>query len=299
MQQRQLVWLIGALAMLLVIAFISGTFNSDISTIDVPNLAIQRDAIEEIELTMTDASVTRIQHKDDTWRLVEPVNASADSLTVARFTEGLEKLKLETVISNSPERYQNYGVGDNAQKVKVTWGQNAKAFFIGHAGPDFQSFYLRMEGDPRVFLTRGRLTIPDHSDPWRDRNLINIRNKTIDKIVLNGPEESFEIEQDGTTWMIVQNNRRDDADSSGVATWLGRFSPLKGLGFLDQPTLETLKSEATHQIHFSLPNGAPQTLWFLEDESHVAAAISGSDFVFRLAAGALDDLFPDPDALER
>lgn len=299
MQQRQLVWLIGALAILLVIAFISGTFNSDISTIEVPNLAIQSDEIEEIELTMTDASITRIQHKDDTWRLVEPVNASADSLTVARFNEGLEKLMLETVVSNSPERYANYGVGEDAQKVKITWGQNTIAFFIGNAGPDFQSFYTRLEGDPRVFLTRGRLTIPDHSDPWRDKNLINVRNKDIDKIVLNGPDDSFEVENEDDTWMIIQDNERNDADSADVATWIQRFAPLKGLGFLDEPSLGKVKSEASHQIHFSLPSGAPQTLWFLEDSTHVAAAVSGSDFVFRLAPGTLEDLFPDPDALER
>jgi hypothetical protein len=64
MQQRQLVWLIGVFAILLVIAFVSGTFSNEISTVNVPDFSIPLDQIEEVELTMTDGSTTRIERQN-------------------------------------------------------------------------------------------------------------------------------------------------------------------------------------------------------------------------------------------
>jgi hypothetical protein len=298
MQQRQLVWLIGVFAILLVIAFVSGTFSNEISTVNVPNFSIPLDQIEEVELTMTDGSTTRIERQNGGWLMVEPLAAPADSQVIARFAESLQGLELESVVSTNPDRYANYGVEDNAKKVKVTWGGDSEAFYVGNAGPDFQSLYLRLEDDPRVFLSRGRLTLPDHSDPWRDRTLIDVAVPDIDRIVVTSPNFDYEVVRSDEGWEIMEDGDRTDADSALVAQWLNRFAPLTGLGFLDEPALANLKAEASHQIHFNTPQGSPRTIWFMDMDPNTAATASGSSFVFRLATSTLTNLIPDPESLE-
>ncbi|MEZ4703199.1 MAG: hypothetical protein R2834_22920 [Rhodothermales bacterium] len=51
MQQRQLLWLLGALVVLVGIAFATGSFNKNASTLDLPALKIPGNELTRIVIT--------------------------------------------------------------------------------------------------------------------------------------------------------------------------------------------------------------------------------------------------------
>ena len=294
MQQRQLVWLVGALVVLLGLAFLAGSFDSEISTIDVPRVDIPVDDVESIEIVLDDTTSFTMARSETGWRLTAPVQARADSITMRRFTENLGDLALETVVSTNEERYDTYGVAESAKKLTVSWGNSTKTFFVGNNGPDFQSLYVRMENDPRVYLTRGRLNMPATLDTWRDKTLLDIPAIGVNRVVVTGPDLSYEATSDGSSWSI-QSSEDDDpvaGDSTGVARWLGRFSPLKAIGFLDELPAAEVKAQASHQLHFTVPGGSTQTIWLLETEDDLAATVNGSNVTYRLSKSMLESFVP-------
>ena len=299
MQQRQLVWLLGALIVLLGIAFLAGTFNSEISTIDVPRLGIPAEDLESIEIVLNDSTTLNLTRSETGWRLTSPVQARADSLTMARFTENMDEMAFETIVSNNEERHPTYGVGEGAKRVTASWGNSSKTFYVGNTGPDFQSFYVRQENDPRVYLTKGRLNMPDNIDTWRDKQVLNLPRFGINRVVVTGPDESFEATANGFAWQIkIDDDDAVSADSASVAQWLNRFSPLRATGFIDDKPAAEVKSEATHQLHFTAPGGSTQTLWLLVVEDDLAATVNGNNVTYRLSSSMLDSYVPEASTLE-
>ena len=297
MQQKQLIWLAGSLLILLTLAFISGTFDNEISTVDVPALSISSEQIENFEIVTSDSSIYMLSKIQGKWKITAPVESAADSLTVARFTENLDDLRLESVVSTNPQKYETYGVGPAGKHVNITWGRNKKTFYIGENGPDFQSFYVRLGNDPRVFLSNGRLNLPENLDTWRDKTVINLPEAQIDRIAVSLPGDNYEVVRSGTSWLLNEDDETTAADSTKVTTWLRRFTPLKANAFLDDLTAADVKAEATHQIHFSVPGGSTQTLWALDEEAQLAGVVSGKNATFRLTSTLLSSYFPAPEDL--
>ena len=300
MQQQQLIWLAGVLVLLVGIAFLAGAFDSEISTIDVPSLGIPTDALDTMEIVQDDSTTITINRTESGWQLTSPVQARTDSITMARFTENLGNLDFETVVSTNEERYATYGVAEGARRINLSWNDAQKSLILGNAGPDFQSIYIRLADDPRVFLTRGRLNLPADLDAWRDKVLIDVPIHLVNRIAVASPETSFEVEHDGSGWQITDT--ADDeivpGDSASVASWVNRFSPIRAIGFLDETPAADIKAEASHQVHFTVPGGSTQTIWFLELEDDLAATVNNSNVTYRLSKSMLESYIPSIASLE-
>ena len=298
MQQKQLIWLAGSLLALLALAYLTGTFDKEISTVDVPALSISSEQIERFEIVTSDSSTFVLEKENNIWRIKSPVDALADSLTISRFTENLDDMHLESVVSTNPSKYDEYGVGEAGKHINIEWGRNKRTFYIGSSGPDFQSFYVRLGTDPRVFLSSGRLNVPENLDTWRDKTLLDIPTEMVNKIAVTSPETAYDMLKVGTAWEITEDGDQSPADSSQMAQWLNRFSPLKATSFIDDMPAAEVKAAATHQVHFSVPGGSTQTLWILEEESRLVATVSGNPVTFRLAKSLISSFVPTTESLQ-
>ncbi len=298
MQQNQLIWLGGSLLLLLSLAFISGTLEDKISTVDVPALSISSEQIEHLEIVTSDSSVYMLSKRQGIWYITSPIEELADSLTVSRFTQNLDDMRLESVVSTNTKKFDTYGVGPSSKHLNISWGRNIKTFHIGNSGPDFQSFYVRLGNDQRVFLSSGRLNLPENLDTWRNKTLFDLSEADISKIAVYSPAATYSVEENGDGWQVTDEDEERPADSTMVREWLDLFSPLQATAFIDDMPASKVKLEATHQIHFSLPGGGTQTLWIIDDESRLAATISGKNVTFSLPYSLLSTFIPDPADLE-
>ncbi|MDZ4698890.1 MAG: DUF4340 domain-containing protein [Rhodothermales bacterium] len=297
MQQRQLLWLLGALVVLVGLAVLFGTFNKGASTLDLPTIVIPGDELTRIVITR-DGEPFTFEKQAGVWQIVEPVTGKADSALVAQLTVNLSAIEVETVVSNSPDRYAEYGLGEREQQVDLIWNGGGATLLVGGIGPDPQTHYVRMATDPRVYLVRGRLSLPDDTDRWRDKTVLSIPPLTVQKAVVTGPDAGYELTLDASGWTLSIDGDEEPADSARVTAWLARFSPLVAIGFTRGAAAADIKTTATHQVHFSIPNAGTQTLWIENRETELAVTATGQDAALRLNYDQLGLLAPEASAFE-
>ena len=298
MQQRQLLMLLGALGVLLLIAYFSGAFSNDFAEMDVPSFDIDADQIEQVAITNVTGPAITLVKQDEHWAITSPLESPADSIALTRLTENLSQLELESVVSTNPDRYENYGVTESAQQVSVTADGKEQTLFIGNQGPDYGSIYLRLADDPRVFLTNGRLNAPGDLDAWRDKTILKLPVSSIEKVEVVSPTESYSVSTSANGWEIQANDQVLPADSAGVERWLARFTALKGMGFEDQSTPASIQSDMTHSLTFTTFGGINRTLWLADSESQLLGTTSEQTVnVYTLSKGMLPSYVPESTTL--
>ncbi len=295
MKQSKILHLLIILIVLIAVAWLSGTFDSAPSTINVPEVALDASSIDHIEAVQPEVTVV-LEDKDGTWELVAPVAALADSIAVSTLLRNLGELDIESVVSSNPERYANYGVDTTGTRLIVSSGSGTQRFVVSGEGADFSSVYLRLDGDPRVFSAVPRISIPTNLDRWRDKRVFSVSSQAVLKATVSTPDHSYSISKDATGWLLDSSGVESYADSASVARWLRNFSPLRADGFLDS-TGEG--SDPTHNLTLRLSNGSSFLLSMKKRESDVAATYSGEPgTIYKLFSSRLNSLFPDPSTLQ-
>ena len=298
MQQRQLLMLLGALGVLLLIAYFSGAFSNDFTEMDVPTFNIEADQIEQVAISSEAGSAITLVKQDEQWTITSPLESPADSIALTRLTENLSQLELESVVSSNPDRYENYGVTESAQQLSVTASGKEQTLFIGNQGPDYGSIYLRIGDDPRVFLTNGRLNAPSGLDAWRDKTILKLPVSSIEKVEVVSPTESYSVRNSVNGWEIGVDDQVMPADSASIERWLGRFASLKGMGFDDENSPATIQTEMTHSLTFTSLGGINRTLWLADSEGQLLGTTSEQSVnVYTLSKGMLPSYVPESSTL--
>lgn len=294
MQQKQIIWLLGVLVVLVLIAWASGTFDSAPSTIEVPNFTLDLESIDRIEIDRTDLHVV-LDRTTGRWEVVDPVSALADSITVAALVRNLGELEVESVVSTNPDRYAHYGVDSTGSTLVIRAGDDTHRFVISTQGPDYSSGYLLVDTDERVFVGIPRISIAGTLDRWRDKRIFSITSQAVLNVAVTTPEHSFILQKDASGWQISSDETQTTADSSAVSRWLRNFSPLRADGFLEElPEASTV----THSAVFRLSDGSFYSLDLTPGELEVAATYSGTqNVVYKLNSSRTGTLFPDPSTL--
>ena len=298
MKQKQLTILLGILIVLIAIACLAGAFNRDFSTVDVPQIQISSDDLEQVQLTLSEQTVV-MNKQESVWRLTEPIMSATDSITVAQFINSLADVELESVVSANPERYEQYGVDSSGIRVTANWSDQSRTIFVGDRGPDYQSVYVRIDDDPRVFLTSSSLTVHDELDRWRDKKIISLPYLNVMSVSVVAPESSYDVTIDANGWQVNENGNVVPADSAAVVRWLQRFSPMRADGFLDDIPTTFVDAQATHRVTFRTNVGAAPTISFMQEETDYAVSSSMDNVTFEVLASRINTFVPEVSTLKR
>lgn len=292
MQTKTLAMLGAVLAALVLIAWLSGTFESDPSTLDVPDLAVESSAVESIEI-ITPGFAATVDHSGDRWTLAGSRHP-ADSVTVRTLLNAFEDLEATSVVSRSPERYVRYGVDSTATYVRLRTEAGDREFWIGSTAGDAGTGYIRMHGDERVFGATPRVFVPTDVDRWRDRRIFRASPQAVDRVAIDAPDGSFTINRTDGGWTIDRDGAREPADSASVVRYLGRFDPFRVDGFLER--FDDAAPE-THSLSLTLQSGSTWALSLREQDDAYAARVHGTDEPYKLLTSRLSTLFPDSETL--
>lgn len=290
MKQRQLIWLGAALVILILVAFLAGTFDSEISTVKVPDVRIPADRVHGIRVERPDMRLALVR-SDGLWRLTEPVDAPADSMDISRFLEDVSAMRLASVVSTSPERYGRYGVDSTGATVTLEWDGGARTFVVSNDGPSFDTNYIRLEDDASVYATVGGIRLPSDADAWRDETIVKVEPQSVATVSIEGPDLSYEIRREDTGWILAEGSTTTAADSASTMRYLSRFSPLSGNGFLEDAPAE---SDSTYRVRISLMDGAQRTLILSPSGTDdMAVTVDGGETVYRLRKLRLPQVTPE------
>jgi Domain of unknown function (DUF4340) len=282
------------LGLILLLAYFTGAFDSAPSTIDVPDLSIDSEAIDRIEVKSPAFSVL-LDRESGRWELTSPLMAAADSAVVATFLRDLGESKLESTVSFRPERYGKYGVDSTASRITLGTGSGQRTIVVSKQGPDYSSVYLRIGDDPKVYVSKPRISVPAGLDRWRDKRILSFTSRAVLEASVTTPDYSYTVSKGATGWTLKKDGAESQADSSAVARWLSQFSPLRGDGFFDSG--DALQS-TTHNLTIRLSDGTSTGLVAGPNGSDLAALAAGSNgTIFKLYSSRKTSLFPDPETL--
>ena len=291
MRQKQTLVLGGTLVVLLGIAWISGVFDRNPSNVHVPELDLPTSEITQISVTLPDTILT-LERRSLRWFMREPVDMPADSATVTRLLNELGNLSLNNQATSNPDRYGIYGIDSTASIVSLTWPGGAEDIVISRQGRDYLSIYVRIGDDPNVYSTKGRVTVNQDMDRWRDRQILDLGIGTVTSARVTRPDHSYEVSLINGVWMVDGQ----PGDSLQVTNWIRRFAPLSADGFFDDIPVQVL-ADPSYRIDFSTSTNTTSSVQAMPAESAIAITSGGSQFTYRVFESRLDQLFPDPSSL--
>ncbi len=301
MKKNPLVFLSGIVVTLVLVAYLSGVFDREVSTIEVPSLSLTPGEITTLAVSSPSLTLTIQRSGEGPWFLQSPGPYPADSGLVGRFVRDLAGLEPETVISTNPDRYGRYGLDSTAKKLSITQKSGkTDLLYLGKNGPDYQSAYVRLNEDPRVFLARGRITLPTDAATWRDKTVFDLpTSRIIERVQVEGEARTFEVRKEGNRWQLTEDGTSVEADSSAVARWLRLYAPLKAVGFLPELTPDSVQASAGYQVRLTLTDQSLFKLWFMERDADLAVAYEAAPEVFKFNKYQKNTLLPDPATLRK
>ncbi|QXD14780.1 DUF4340 domain-containing protein [Rhodocaloribacter litoris] len=299
MRNNTLLLLAGGVVLLLIVAFAAGVFDDEISTVEVPELAIEPEAVSRMNVTWPGQALS-LERRPTGWHLTAPLEARADSATAAGFLAALKNLKPEAVLSTNPARHAHYGVDSSAKTVTLyTDAPSPIRLTLGKSGPDFQSVYLRLGDDPRVLLARGRPFFPTVLDDWRDKTVLDLKSPlAIRQVRVEKEDKTYEVFREHGAWQIRVDGTTAPADSAAVARWLDRFTPLQADGFLAEVPADDVRNDPEEQLIFTLEDGTTRTLRTRIEGKYLAAVTEDAGETFRLYGHRRVMLYPSSGSLK-
>jgi hypothetical protein len=285
--------LIGALAVVLIVAWLSGVFDSEYSTVDVPEWTFDRERVDGISLQTPSDTVTF--SLGGTWRITQPFDAEPDSVRLGSFLGDLEGMRFGSVVSTSKDRHGRYGVDSLASSIVIRDGDNLQTLVVGNTGADYRTVYVRQAGDERVFSTEGRISVDADVDNWRDRTIIAVPLEAVVRVQVDRIDSPFGLALAAAGWTISEDGSSAAADSAAVDRWVRRFSPLKGNRFSDADAFEGAEPVAV--LTFHTVGGSSQSVELREADAQLLARRPGTTDVLTLSSGLKSALVPDAGTL--
>lgn len=145
-------------AVLAIVAWLSGAFDPEPSTIDLPDPGIREERVERIDVRTAGGSFSLVR-ADSSWTVAGDPPVAADTAAVQRLVRDLSDLEIASLVSRMPDRHARFGVDSTATEVVVSWDGKETRLVVSARGPDYQSHYVRIDNDPSVYATRGRLMV--------------------------------------------------------------------------------------------------------------------------------------------
>jgi hypothetical protein len=169
--------------------------------------SVEADAIDELRIA-AGGETTRLAKTNDTWTIVEPLKADADSREVGSIATTLASLDIEEVVDEKPADLKLFGLDpariDVAFKAK---GQPAEQrLLLGDKTPTGDSVYAKLPGSPRVFTVQSYLeaTFNKTTFALRDKAVLKVDRQKADGLELKAGATEIVLTKSGENWSLVK-----------------------------------------------------------------------------------------------
>lgn len=167
--------------------------------------SIEASAIGALEVRAAAGDRTRLEKRDGQWRIVDPVQAEADSVVVTGITSSLATLEVQRVVDEQPGDYAQYGLAPPRIEVAFGAGDDAETRLqLGSRTPTGGDMYARTAGQDRVFLVQAYLdsTFDKKTFDLRDKSVLKFTRSDVDSLALERGGRSVRLEKRGADWRL-------------------------------------------------------------------------------------------------
>ena len=187
---------------------------------------VKAEQIEELEIKVTDGDTSLARRADNSWKLVQPIEADADSSELTNMASSLATLDVQRVVDESPTDLAQYGL--SPAKIEIGFRTKDQKDFrrlqIGDKTPTGGDVYAKRPDEKRVFLVSSFLedTFKRSAFDLRDKTILKFDRDKVDGLELTSKGSTIQFARKGAEWSIVKPApmRADYAAIEGLITSL-------------------------------------------------------------------------------
>lgn len=192
--------------------------------------------VEKISITRGEAPIV-LKREGDGWRLIEPVQATADGTEVASLLHMLLEAKEERRIEEAPTRLADYGLERPSLTLSVTLkgGKTLPALLLGDLNPNGRSVYAKRPDQPGVFLATVivRVRADRKPDDFRNKTLLALEPNQVTQVELTGKGQPISLSQaEGKGWEMSKPIKAR-ADAAVIGQMLWKIKDARVTAFID------------------------------------------------------------------
>jgi hypothetical protein len=179
------------------------------------------DKIDEITVRNESGEVTTVRKESGTWKVVEPIAATASESEASGVTNALSSLEIVRVIDPAPSNLGEYGLEKPRVEVAFkTGGQPGGRLYVGDKTPTGASLYARRNDDKQVFLIAAYQDTALNRSTFdlRDKGLVTIPREKVASIDLTNAGKTVVLTKKDKEWRITSpiDGRADYSSSEAI-----------------------------------------------------------------------------------
>ena len=265
--------------------------------------------INQLQIKSSAGEVTGLRKGDnDTWTIVQPVEAPADRNSVSDIVTNLANLEEEREVDPSAPDLKTYGLAE--PRIDVTFHvegeKEPRRILFGDKTPGGTAVYAKLPSGNRVFLVGTSLdaSLDKSTFDFRDKMALAIDEAKVEAIELASNARTIRLEKSGEEWKLVKPIQAP-ADYVGVNGLLGQLQSAQMTAIKDRPEdLKDLKQYGLDkpQVVATIGTGASAVRLELGGEAEsgsVWARDPAKSYVFSIGSGIADELKKSVDDLRR
>jgi Domain of unknown function (DUF4340) len=150
---------------------------------------VEQTAIDWIALETSDGREARIERRDGSWHLTQPLDFPADRSAIDGMAAALAQVTSEAAYDD-PQPLAEYGLGDDARRVRFSAKGTEHAIRFGHKTPVGGDAYAAVEGNKTVYTVASwrAQTFNKALTDLRDKRILDFDRNAIERIELSWPE---------------------------------------------------------------------------------------------------------------
>jgi len=203
---------IGALVLFVLLGLTAWAVNSrnrqPRSAGEIPTIELDKAAITALEITRPEDGRVVLSKVDDSWLVIEPLEATADQNNVDSALNRLADLEISRIVATKPDHYARLQVDEeSAVLVTVKAGdETLSELMVGKYGNGMTM--VRIDDRSEVFGASGslRYAFDRELKAWRDRKVVNAKPEDVQSIRFEGPNGTFVFEREGQAWVARKGN---------------------------------------------------------------------------------------------
>lgn len=202
-------------------------------------LDIERDAVEDVNLTYSDREIHLEKSPDGHWHIVAPLEADADQQAVKNLVDAIVNAEVTKTIDDPGDDLSPYGFDNPTVTItlKLQDGTKVPALIVGDQTPIGFKAYARKEGDPKLYLTTGAFHsgVKKELKDVRDKTILSFTDDEVQAIALtrNG-SPAVRLERNDGQWSIAEPAPYK-ADPAEVRSFLSALRGIRAQDFVDAP----------------------------------------------------------------
>ena len=253
--------------------------------------------VDTIAITHAADSVLLVRHSPTSWT----VNGfAAAQAAVGDLFQALHDSVKPELAAQSPGSFARMGVDSAGGRwLRVVGGGRTLArLIVGGRGPDYDASYVRLPGDPRVYVWHGRLPTlaARRVDDWRDRVIGAVPPESVVAVEVQRGKQRYAIHRNAAKWTLAGGA---PADSAGVAQLLARLRSVSASGFASPRQADSLRFDRPQRrVTARGTTGELLALAFDSTAGGFWVRRPRGGTVYRLDLWQVDQLTPTADALK-